>query len=36
VITDRCIKVEHARYAGRMHWLGFNMWRIASVRAGLQ
>src|SRR6266852_2687972 len=23
VVMDRCIKVEHARYAGRMHWLGF-------------
>jgi predicted CoA-binding protein len=36
VIMDRCIKVEHARYAGRMHWLGFNTERITSVRAGLQ
>ena len=36
VIMDRCIKVEHARYAGRMHWLGFNTQRITSVRAGLQ
>ncbi|MFC0531514.1 CoA-binding protein [Phytohabitans kaempferiae] len=36
VILDRCLKVEHARYAGRMHWLGFNTLRITSVRAGLQ
>ena len=36
VIMDRCIKVEHARYIGRMHWLGFNTQRITSVRAGLQ
>jgi predicted CoA-binding protein len=36
VIMDRCIKVEHARYAGRMHWLGFNTQRITSVREGLQ
>ena len=36
VIMDRCLKVEHARYAGRMHWLGFNTQRITSVRAGLQ
>ena len=36
VIMDRCLKVEHARYAGRMHWLGFNTERITSVRAGLQ
>jgi predicted CoA-binding protein len=36
VIMDRCIKVEHARYVGRMHWLGFNTHRITSVRGGLQ
>lgn len=36
VIMDRCIKVEHARYLGRMHWLGFNTERITSVRQGLQ
>ena len=36
VIMDRCLKVEHARYAGRMHWFGFNTQRITSVRAGLQ
>jgi predicted CoA-binding protein len=36
VVMDRCIKVEHARYEGRMHWLGFNTQRITSVRGGLQ
>ena len=36
VIIDRCLKVEHARYVGRMHWLGFSTQRITSVRAGLQ
>jgi len=36
VVMDRCIKVEHARYAGRMHWLGFNTQRVTSVRGGLQ
>jgi predicted CoA-binding protein len=36
VIMDRCLKVEHARYIGRMHWLGFNTHRITSVRGGLQ
>jgi predicted CoA-binding protein len=36
VIMDRCLKVEHARYIGRMHWLGFNTQRITSVRSGLQ
>ncbi len=36
VVMDRCLKVEHARYVGRMHWLGFNTHRITSVRGGLQ
>jgi predicted CoA-binding protein len=36
VIMDRCLKVEHARYLGRMHWLGFNTGRITSVRSGIQ
>jgi predicted CoA-binding protein len=36
VVMDRCMKVEHARYIGRMHWLGFNTQRITSVRGGLQ
>ena len=36
VIMDRCLKVEHARYVGRMHWLGFNTQRITSIRGGLQ
>jgi predicted CoA-binding protein len=32
VIMDRCMKVEHARHLGRMHWLGFNTGRVTSVR----
>jgi predicted CoA-binding protein len=36
VVMDRCLKVEYARYRGRMHWLGFNTDRITSVRGGLQ
>ncbi|HWI42014.1 MAG TPA: CoA-binding protein [Nocardioides sp.] len=36
LVVDRCIKIEHARYVGRMHWLGFNTHRITSVRTGLQ
>ena len=36
VVMDRCLKVEHARYVGRMHWLGFNTERVTSVRGGLQ
>jgi uncharacterized protein len=36
VIMDRCLKVEHARHLGRMHWFGLNTQRITSVRTGLQ
>ena len=36
VIMDRCLKIEHARYIGRMHWLGFNTGRITAVRTGLE
>jgi len=36
VVMDRCLKVEHARFIGRMNWLGFNTQRITSVRTGLQ
>ncbi len=36
VVMDRCIKVEHARYAGRMNWLGFNTGIVTSVRGRLQ
>jgi predicted CoA-binding protein len=32
VVMDRCMKVEHARYLGRMHWLGFNTGRITARR----
>ena len=32
VIMDRCMKVEHARHLGRMHWLGFNTGRVTAVR----
>ena len=32
VVMDRCMKVEHARHLGRMHWLGFNTGRITSLR----
>jgi uncharacterized protein len=36
VIVDRCLKIEHARYRGRMHWLGFNTQRVTAVRGGLE
>lgn len=32
VIMDRCMKIEHARYLGRMHWLGFNTEQITAQR----
>ena len=35
VVMDRCIKVEHARYVGRMHWLGFNTGRVTARRERL-
>ena len=31
-IVDRCIKIEHARYMGRMHWLGFNTESVSARR----
>ena len=33
VIMDRCMKVEHARHLGRLHWLGFTTRRITARRA---
>ena len=35
VVMDRCMKVEHARYLGRMHWLGFNTGRITARRGAV-
>jgi hypothetical protein len=32
VVMDRCMKVEHARLAGRMHWLGLATGRITARR----
>jgi len=32
VVVDCCMKVEYARYFGRMHWLGFNTRRITAKR----
>jgi len=34
VVMDRCMKVEHARHLGRMHWLGFNTGQITARRYG--
>lgn len=33
VVMDRCLKVEHARHLGRMHWVGLNTGVISAVRA---
>ena len=33
VVMDRCLKIEHARYLGRMHWLGLNTGRISARRS---
>jgi predicted CoA-binding protein len=32
VVMDRCMKIEHARHMGRMHWLGFNTGNITARR----
>ena len=32
VVMNRCLKIEHARYLGQMHWLGLNTGRITSRR----
>jgi predicted CoA-binding protein len=32
VVMDRCLKVEHARRLGRMHWMGFDTGLIAGSR----
>jgi hypothetical protein len=32
VVMDRCLKIEHARHLGQMHWLGLNTGRITSRR----
>ena len=33
VVMDRCLKVEHARHLGRMHWVGLNTGVISAVRS---
>jgi uncharacterized protein len=32
VVMDRCMKVEHARYLGQMHWLGMNSGVVSGRR----
>lgn len=33
VVMDRCIKIEHGRYSGSLHWVGMNT-EIISARRG--
>ena len=33
VVMDRCVKMEHGRYSGRLHWGGMNT-EIISARKG--
>ena len=33
VVMDRCMKIEHARFAGGLHWAGFDTGVISSRRA---
>jgi hypothetical protein len=32
VVMDRCMKVEHARSVGRMHWYGLNTGSLSAQR----
>ncbi|HVB63544.1 MAG TPA: CoA-binding protein [Nitrolancea sp.] len=32
VVMDRCMKVEHARSVGRMHWYGLNTGTVSAQR----
>ena len=33
VVMDRCVKIEHGRYTGSLHWVGMNT-EILSARCG--
>lgn len=33
VIVDRCVKIEHGRYNGSLHWVGMNTELISARRA---
>jgi predicted CoA-binding protein len=35
VVLDRCVKMEHARYFGRLHWAGMNTEIISARKARL-
>lgn len=33
VVVDRCVKMEHGRYSGRLHWAGMNTEVISARKA---
>ena len=35
VVMDRCVKMEHGRYSGQMHWAGMNTGIISTERRTL-
>jgi len=35
VVVDRCVKMEHGRYRGRLHWAGMNTEIISARKARL-
>jgi uncharacterized protein len=35
IVIDRCVKMEHGRYAGRLHWGGMNTEIISARKARL-
>jgi uncharacterized protein len=35
VVVDRCVKIEHGRYQGRLHWGGMNTEIISARKARL-
>ena len=35
VVMDKCVKMEHGRYSGSLHWAGMNTEIISARRAGL-
>jgi uncharacterized protein len=34
VVMDRCMKIEHGRYFGEMHWFGLNTGLVSGRRPG--
>ncbi|MCB8962189.1 MAG: CoA-binding protein [Ardenticatenales bacterium] len=34
VVMDRCVKIEHGRYCGSLHWVGMNTEIISARKSG--